>query len=354
MKVILNILAIIMLLHTNAEAKDHGATQIKALFNQNYTTQQKKELTSIFQKRFEQCTGQTVNTELKGDTLIINFQSVIDSTICKSLLTTQGKLLIAETYPKDKIIESLKKIHAQWEINKRNEAKTPVISADFESEEEPEITIAIADAATTETSLYLFGALDINNQGYYANFAEIGSANKRDTALINNILKNESAKKHLPNNVKFLWSAQAISHNSNYYSLYAIKTVPKKGIEYINNSMISKAKSTKSYHNYWEVQISLKPEYHKIWEDLTKENIGMPLLMIIDNKVIMSPTVNMAISGGEFVISQAYNAQSFDNTKTLTSILNNVLPYNAEITIFSITQHYAPMHYLKKVFNKLI
>ena len=68
-----------------------------------------------------------------------------------------------------------------------------------------------------------------------------------------------------------------------------------------------------------EVEIEFAPEGAKKFEEITKRNVGKPVLIMLDNQVISDPRVNEVIAGGKASISGKFTTEE---TKNLAIQLN--------------------------------
>jgi len=68
-----------------------------------------------------------------------------------------------------------------------------------------------------------------------------------------------------------------------------------------------------------EVEIEFTPDGAKKFEEITKRNVGKPVLIMLDNQVISDPKVNEVIAGGKASISGKFTT---DETKNLAIQLN--------------------------------
>lgn len=68
------------------------------------------------------------------------------------------------------------------------------------------------------------------------------------------------------------------------------------------------------------IQLNFNDEGAKKFEELTKQNLGKPLAIFLDNQLLMSPTVQSVIAGGKAVVSGRFTAAQ---TKQLAILLNS-------------------------------
>lgn len=73
----------------------------------------------------------------------------------------------------------------------------------------------------------------------------------------------------------------------------------------------------KTYQNYGEnrsqIDITLTKEGARKFYHLTRDNIGKPIAIVIEKRIVTLPIVNSEIMGGKVSISGAFSEQEIDN-----------------------------------------
>lgn len=59
----------------------------------------------------------------------------------------------------------------------------------------------------------------------------------------------------------------------------------------------------------WEVHISMDSTGARIYGDFTKHNVGKPVAIVLDNKIIVAPIINQPIPSGQSLISGGFSAK---------------------------------------------
>ena len=312
-------------------ANNIGRTSIKAKLVGNYTLQQKNEIIDVLKSRLKSYADKEAIVNIENDSVFITLNIEIDSMICVDLLTKKGEFIITELYSSEDIHHILLKIN---DLLKTNQFKDIREQIDAESSMD-------GDGESFENQP-LFRILKPNkpNSPYDRIVAH---AMKKDSDLIAAIFNNELIKKHLPLDSHIAWFSEP-EWSSSYYALFLVKGSPV-----ITNRAIKAAKANVNDYGGQIVNIALKEEYHKAWEDLTAANIGKPLSIMIDGVVVTAPLVYDVITGGKMSIS---GGLYFFKIKALAAILNNNL-LNATIEIVGVEYEYPPIHYLLKLLKKL-
>ncbi len=148
----------------------------------------------------------------------------------------------------------------------------------------------------------------------------VGYAHERDTAEINKMIYGEDAKKVIPSDVKLLWSAQPIEGTKNIFELHALKVTSTTGRAPLEGDVITDAKD--EFDNFGRpcVSMSMNNEGSRLWAQLTKQNVGKAIAIVLDGVVYSAPRVNGEISGGNSQISGNF---TIEDTKDLANTLKS-------------------------------
>ncbi len=146
----------------------------------------------------------------------------------------------------------------------------------------------------------------------------VGYANVRDTAEINKLIHSAEAKKVIPSDVKLLWSAKAMEGMKNIFELHALKVTSSNGRAPLEGDVVVSAKD--EFDNYGRpcVSMSMNNKGARLWAQLTKQNVGKAIAIVLDNAVYSAPRVNGEITGGNSQISGNF---TITDTKDLANTL---------------------------------
>lgn len=187
-------------------------------------------------------------------------------------------------------------------------------------------TTAVADASDMESfrkqnPLFFLLRPNADNNGNLQGGPVVGYAHFRDTAKVNRILVMPQIKNIFPSNLHLYWSAKAIDGNPEMFSLVAIKVSNREGKPALDGAMVVNARSDLGgTGNQPEVTLNMNGEGAKIWQRLTKENVGRSIAIVLDNYVRSNPTVQNEISGGRSSISGG--GMTIEEAQDLANILN--------------------------------
>lgn len=148
----------------------------------------------------------------------------------------------------------------------------------------------------------------------------VGYAHERDTAEINKLLYGEDAQKVVPSDMKLLWSAKAVEGTKNIFELHALKVTSSSGRAPLEGDVVVDAKD--EFDNFGNpcVSMSMNNKGARLWAQLTKQNVGKAIAIVLDGVVYSAPRVNGEISGGN---SQITGNFTIEDTKDLANTLKS-------------------------------
>jgi len=149
----------------------------------------------------------------------------------------------------------------------------------------------------------------------------IGMAHFKDTAQVNEYLNTPQIRSLFPQNMRFRWTAKPADEAGNYYRLIAIKVNSRDGRAPLTGDVIVDARQDfDQMGSNPEVAMSMNSEGAKVWQRMTKENIGKSIAVVLDDHVRSFPTVQNEISGGRSSIT---GLESIDEAKDLANVLKS-------------------------------
>ncbi|MDY3847624.1 MAG: protein translocase subunit SecDF, partial [Prevotella sp.] len=150
----------------------------------------------------------------------------------------------------------------------------------------------------------------------------VGYAAARDTADVNKVIYSDVAKQILPSDVKLLWSAKAADFDkkAEIFELHALKVTEPSGRAPLEGDVITNAKDEFDQYGHPCVSMQMNSDGARRWAQLTKQNIGRAVAIVLDDAVYSAPRVNGEIAGGN---SQITGNFSIEDTKDLANTLNS-------------------------------
>ncbi|MBR6087352.1 MAG: protein translocase subunit SecDF [Prevotella sp.] len=200
---------------------------------------------------------------------------------------------------------------AEGKFQLKKEGKSAAAAADKAAENDEK---AIAEAKKQHPLFAIFQPV----QGQ--SLSVVGYAHERDTADVNKAIYGEEAKKILPSDVKLLWSAKAVEGTKNIFELHALKVTSTSGRAPLEGDVVTDAKD--EFDNFGRpcVSMSMNNEGSRLWAQLTKQNVGKAIAIVLDGVVYSAPRVNGEISGGN---SQITGNFTIEDTKDLANTLKS-------------------------------
>lgn len=129
----------------------------------------------------------------------------------------------------------------------------------------------------------------------------IGLVNVQDTAAVNAILKSALAKQMLPTNLKCAWSVKAVDEKERFYQLVALKT--QNGKPRLGGDVVEDASSDYDNLQGYVVSMTMNGDGTRRWAQITQENLGKAVAIVLDDQVYSYPNVNSVIEGGRSQIT---------------------------------------------------
>ena len=288
--------------------------------------------------------------------IMIEMPGVKEPERVRKLLQGSANLEFWETYDAQDIYNSLYELSMAWAAAHSNTAEAAeeeqgeAAEAVEETAEAAEATAeAVADSAKEgenamaarlgktqeaaeageQSNAAALEALKAQNPlEYYLNgirregLSVVGATYRSDIATVNEIINSELAKKILPADVRLLWAAKESKYSDakgDLFELHAIR-VPAKGEPRLTGDVITSASNEFDQYNNAVVSMKMNTTGARIWANMTRENKGHAIAIVLDDMVYSAPRVNDEITGGSSQISGDF---TLDETKDLANTLNS-------------------------------
>jgi SecD/SecF fusion protein len=162
----------------------------------------------------------------------------------------------------------------------------------------------------------------------------VGMAAAYDTAAVNRMLALPQVRSLLPRDLRLKWGVNPTEMDSpefkGMFELYAINANTRDGKAPLDGGVI-----TRAVGNYGatgsdaEVSVEMNSTGGKIWSNLTRDNIGKSVAIVLDGQVYSAPRINEEIPGGRTLITGNF---TIDQAKDLANVLQSgKLPAPARI-----------------------
>ncbi|MBR3372434.1 MAG: protein translocase subunit SecDF [Bacteroidaceae bacterium] len=149
--------------------------------------------------------------------------------------------------------------------------------------------------------------------------AVVGYVMSYDTAEVNKLLNSPEAKTTLRSDLSLKWGVKAsdMFPNADVFELYAIRTTAD-GKAPLEGNAITDAKADFDQYGKPEVSMSMNNDGARVWANLTKNNIGKAVAIVLDGVVYSAPNVMNEINGGNSQITGNFTTE---DTKDLANVL---------------------------------
>ena len=132
--------------------------------------------------------------------------------------------------------------------------------------------------------------------------AIVGYANARDTADVNKVIYSEIARQVLPAECKLRWGAKAEDFGGentkgDIFALYALKITEPSGRAPLEGDVITSSKDDFDQMGHPSVSMQMNSDGARRWSQITKQNIGRGVAIVLDDAVYSAPRILSQIDG---------------------------------------------------------
>jgi SecD/SecF fusion protein len=260
-------------------------------------------------------------TKLLTGTANLEFWTTYDNTEVISFLQEANSLLSEMLNSDDDILSEGSSNSGATELPSVSEGTQKEISLFGESSDTTAGEIGLFDQSDSteiglsedeeflKTNPLLFSKLIpyIDQQGQPLQGSIVGYARNKDIATINEYLNRPQIKALFPNDLVFMWNHKPMEMDGQdkgreVTQLHALRSTrdgqPSMSGKYITNANMAFSQ----LGNQAEVHFSMNAEGAKRWANLTRENVGRQIAIVMDGLVVSSPRVNSEITGGSSTI----------------------------------------------------
>ena len=154
--------------------------------------------------------------------------------------------------------------------------------------------------------------------------AVVGYANARDTAEVNKIIFSELAGRIFPAELKLRWGAKPENFGGetkgDIFELYALKITEPSGRAPLEGDVITNGKDDFDQMGHPCVSMQMNSDGARRWSQITKQNIGKAVAIVLDDAVYSAPRILTQIDGGNSQITGNFTIEA---TKDLANTLNS-------------------------------
>lgn len=146
-----------------------------------------------------------------------------------------------------------------------------------------------------------------NGQMYATNRATVGYAAVKDTARINAMMNKVAGM--FPRNCKFAWMIKPEKEAPGVLELMALKSTNRENTAALFGDVIVDARQDYDQNGRVEVSMGMNNTGAKIWKNLTRDNVGKQVAIVLDGYVYSAPNVNDEIPNGRSSISGNFTVE---------------------------------------------
>ena len=153
----------------------------------------------------------------------------------------------------------------------------------------------------------------LDNQRQFIPGSTVGVVLLKDTAKVNEYLSIPQILQLFPSDLSFAWHFQADGEDQQFIRLHALKS-SRNNQPALEGKYVTDARVTNDpYTGAFEVSMNMNAEGAKRWANLTRENVGQALAIVLDGLVYSAPSVSEEIKGGSSSISGDFSQADADD-----------------------------------------
>ncbi len=269
--------------------------------------------------------------EDKMGRIMVELPGIKEPERVRKLLQGSANLEFWETYDSREILAALQAADAKIRTVLQREAPADTTTAKEPVAPVTSATDSLKAALTGETTDQnaaelerykkdhpLMAVLSLNpNGGPIA-----GYAHYRDTATVNKYLAMPEVAAEMPRDLRLKWGVAPASFDKKKqtFELYAIKSTERDGRAPLEGDVIVDARDGYDQWGHPDVSMEMNTDGARRWAQMTKQNIGRSIAIVLDGYVYSAPNVNSEITGGS---SQITGNFTLDEAKDLANVLKS-------------------------------
>ncbi|MDX8341573.1 protein translocase subunit SecDF [Draconibacterium sp. IB214405] len=264
-----------------------------------------------------------VRNLLQGTANLEFWETYENQEVYQYMLQANEKIKELETLKTDAGVEATAD-DATAEVSEEGEASEEnSLLSELEAGAAEDTTASIDNLAAFKEQFPLFAILNpsTDQTGQLYPGPVVGMSNAKDTSKVNSYLHNPQISSLFPRDMRFVWTAKSVDDAGTFYRLIAIKVTTRDGKAPLDGGVITDARQ--DYDQFGtnpEVAFQMNAEGAKIWQRMTKENVGKSIAIVLDGYARSFPTVNGEIPGGRSSIT---GLESIEEAQDLANVLKS-------------------------------
>ena len=241
------------------------------------------------------------------------------NTMLSEILYTGEVLTVTETTPDTDVSAGAPEKEEEISLFESDEDTTGEISL-FDEADSSEMLLDQQEDMERENPLFAVMTPYVDNEMRPIPGSIIGVASIKDTAVVNSYLNRPQIKALFPADLRLYWNHKPLEGNQSFIQLHALRATrdgrPSLSGKYITSANMAYGQ----FRNEAEVHFSMNAEGAKRWANLTRENAGKQIAILLDGFVVSSPNVSGEIKGGSSTITGNFTqVEATDLANTLKS-----------------------------------
>ncbi|HTB06446.1 MAG TPA: protein translocase subunit SecDF [Bacteroidia bacterium] len=149
----------------------------------------------------------------------------------------------------------------------------------------------------------------------YSKGPMVGMAKITDTAKIDAMLRMPGVASIFPSNLRLMWTVKPFDKAGTLLQLVAIKVTTRNGRAPLYGDIITDARKEfeQQGQGHPQIAMTMTPQAALTWKNLTHDNVGRSIAIVLDDNVYSFPTVENEISGGRSSISGNFSVREADD-----------------------------------------
>ncbi|MEI6677987.1 MAG: protein translocase subunit SecDF [Mariniphaga sp.] len=280
--------------------------------------------------------------------ILVELPGVKDPKRVRKLLQGTANLEFWETHENSEVypflLEANKRLREIKELTKVNtnisgaakvastkdSTKTTDLLSEVKKQGKDSLAAGSADDIAKNFPLFSVLSPSTSRDGQLFRGPVIGYAHAKDTASVSEYLNMPQIKSIFPRTMLFRWAAQPTEKEGNFFQLIALKVTNRDGRAPLDGDVVVDARQDFGQNKATSiVDMNMNAEGAKIWQRMTRENVGKSVAVVLDNYVQSFPTVQGEIPNGRTEISGNFTVE---DAKDLANMLKSgKMPASAKI-----------------------
>ncbi len=244
--------------------------------------------------------------------IMVELPGVKEPERVRKLLQGSASLEFWEVYSAQEILPVLAEADALLKQTAEEAAPAEEVNEEAKAEANDLVAeVAAAEGAEDEVvsrfsreTNPLFSLLDPS----YAGGCIVGFATAADMPMINEYLARPEIQNLFPTDLSLNWGVKGEAYADGRFALYALRSIDGKPA--MDGSAVSTAQENYSQNgSAAEVNLMMNSNGASQWAQLTGQNIGKPIAIVLDGLVYSAPNVQNKIEGGSSVITGNFTIQ---------------------------------------------